>query len=134
MIRKRVAAILIYNDALLLMHRKKNSQEYWVFCGGGVENNEELESALIREIKEETTIDITVDKLFYQINEFGMDQYFFICNYISGNPKLETHSEEYQRMDKNNWYNPKWVSFNEATDLKIYPNIIKEKLLKYLSA
>jgi 8-oxo-dGTP diphosphatase len=134
MIRKRVAAIIINNNALLLMHRKKNNHEYWVFCGGGVEDNEDLESALIREIKEETTIDITVDKLFCQMDEFEMDQYFFICSYLSGNPKLEIHSEEYQRMHKDNWYNPEWIPLNQIPNLTIYPNSIKEKLLNYLKS
>ena len=64
---QRVAAVIIKERKILLMHRIKDGREYFVFPGGGVEENESLESALVREIKEEFNIDIKIEKLLFQI-------------------------------------------------------------------
>ena len=54
----RVSAIIIKNNEILLMHRKKNGEEYWVFPGGGVEDTEKAEQAIIREVTEETNLTV----------------------------------------------------------------------------
>ncbi|HSV85039.1 MAG TPA: NUDIX domain-containing protein, partial [Levilinea sp.] len=51
---KRVTAVIIRDHKVLLIHRFKNGSEYWVFPGGGVEEGEDLNTALKREVVEET--------------------------------------------------------------------------------
>ena len=52
------ACALIKNtqDELLLIHRIKDDREYWVFPGGSIEMGESKESAIIREVYEETSL------------------------------------------------------------------------------
>jgi len=61
------AGIIRRSNTILIAQRKKDSwlePSKWEFPGGKVENSENLEDCLIREIKEELDIDISVSKLF----------------------------------------------------------------------
>lgn len=70
-IRIRVCGILIKDNALLLLkHRNIGENGYlWIPPGGGVEFLETIKETLIREFKEETTLDIIPDKFLF-LNEF----------------------------------------------------------------
>jgi len=61
------AGIIRKNKKILIAQRKKDSwmeQNKWEFPGGKVEQNETYEDCLIREIKEELGIAISIDRLF----------------------------------------------------------------------
>ncbi len=68
MLNKRVSVIIIEGKKILLMHRIKSGKDYFVLPGGGVENNENNVDALIREVKEETSLDIEVGEEFGKVN------------------------------------------------------------------
>ena len=59
--RVRVAGILIENNKILLIEHLKKNKKYWLVPGGGVDWGESTAEALIREYKEETNLDITVE-------------------------------------------------------------------------
>lgn len=63
---KRSAVIILKNDQILLMHRNKLNQEYYVIPGGTIEIGEDSAETAIREIKEETNLDIILDKLLWE--------------------------------------------------------------------
>ncbi len=52
----RVSALIFRDDKILLFHRFRDGNEYWVIPGGGVEEGETVEEALQRELWEETSI------------------------------------------------------------------------------
>lgn len=53
-----VDAIVLYEDTILLVKRKYEPyQGYWALPGGMVEDDETVEQAVLRELKEETNID-----------------------------------------------------------------------------
>jgi len=53
-----VAGYIIYDNKVLLIHHKK--LDLWLPVGGHIEENEVPDDALIREIKEETGLDIEI--------------------------------------------------------------------------
>lgn len=53
-----VVAYIIYENKVLLAHHKK--YDLWLPPGGHIEENEDFEQALLREIKEEISIDIEI--------------------------------------------------------------------------
>ncbi|MBW3003113.1 NUDIX domain-containing protein [Candidatus Woesearchaeota archaeon] len=60
---KTVTAIIVKDDKILLERRTEEPfKGKWVMPGGHVEKNEDVEKAVIREVKEETGLD------FYDIN------------------------------------------------------------------
>ncbi|NLL91642.1 MAG: 8-oxo-dGTP diphosphatase [Ruminococcaceae bacterium] len=55
---------LVYNeDEYLLQHRDRDDYKGYVLPGGHIETNESIVDAVIREIKEETSLDIKNPKL-----------------------------------------------------------------------
>ena len=101
--RIRVAGLVEMENGYALMHRmnvkkKENSNapygEYYVFPGGGLEENETLEEGVKREVLEEFGIEVEVkEKLYFrQIGE-ELDEYLFLCKYVSGTIGTGTGTE-----------------------------------------
>ncbi|MDJ1474178.1 DNA mismatch repair protein MutT [Bacillus wiedmannii] len=60
----RVTGILIEDEKVLLVNQKVSNRN-WSLPGGRVENGEMLEEAMIREMKEETGLEVKIKKLLY---------------------------------------------------------------------
>ena len=83
------AAVLVTHDNKVLLGKrnKVNAFGKWVIPGGGVDFGETLEQAAIRELKEETNVDIT-DVRFIQFEEivFPDDNYHRIVFFYKAKP------------------------------------------------
>ena len=94
-----VAAVIMKNDLFLIANRsfEDNSQGIWEFPGGKVEENETFNSALIREIKEELSLNIKVGNMIATINLNKTDKNIYVHYYyaiiLSGQISLNVHSE-----------------------------------------
>ena len=67
----RVYGLLINNENEILIVREKIGENYFVkFPGGGLEFGEGLKDCLIREFKEETSLDIEIKEHFYTTDFF----------------------------------------------------------------
>ncbi len=60
----RVTGILIEDEKVLLV-KQKVANRNWSLPGGRVENSETLEVAMIREMREETGLEVKIKKLLY---------------------------------------------------------------------
>ncbi|MFA5358557.1 MAG: NUDIX domain-containing protein [Patescibacteria group bacterium] len=131
MLQNRAVAITIKGDEVLLMFRRKNGKEYFTFPGGGVEDGESVEQATIREIKEETTLDIKIEKLLYHhIYDNKQEQFFYLCSYLSGDPRLSSDSIEAQRLSDDNFYQPQWHKITDLPQMLVYPLEIRDWLVE----
>ena len=94
-----VAAVIKKNDLFLIANRsfEDNSQGIWEFPGGKVEENETFTSALIREIKEELSLNIKVGNMIATIDLNKTDKNIYVHYYyafiLSGQISLNVHSE-----------------------------------------
>lgn len=61
----RVTAILIEDNHILLLEQDVTEVRRWSLPGGTLEWNETIEECLIREVKEETGLDVSVGDLLY---------------------------------------------------------------------
>ena len=129
--RIRAVGILIKNNKVLLIHRK-NEKEYWVFPGGGVEEKESIEEAIIRELQEETSIVIKINKLLYHhIYDNNTEQFFYLCDYISGEPRLaEDSPEKIETLEGKDFFDPLWFSIGELKSILLYPLEIRDWFLE----
>lgn len=80
------SGILIENGKILLIKRNKNNELYYVIPGGGIEVNENIKEATIRELKEETNIDVEIlnEKPLYILHDYNRIQYFMLVKRING--------------------------------------------------
>lgn len=112
-----VVAVVIMNeeDKILITQRnlKKAQGGLWEFPGGKIEPNETREDAIVREIKEELTIDIKVDEYFdenvFNYPEKDIKLIALKCSKINGNIELVEH-EDY-----------KWVASSELENFEFAP-------------
>ena len=94
-----VAAVIKKNDLFLIANRsfEDNSQGIWEFPGGKVEENETFNSALMREIKEELSLNIKVGNMIATIDLNKTDKNIYVHYYyaiiLSGQISLNVHSE-----------------------------------------
>ena|ERR1039458_4334901 len=89
-----VSAALIFRDGKLLItqrHAKSHLGGLWEFPGGKREPNETFEQCLVREIREELGLEISVGELFEEVvhayPEKSVRLKFFICKILSGKPQ-----------------------------------------------
>ena len=131
--RKRAAGVVIKDGKVLLMFRRNERWEYYVFPGGGVDDGETPEQAVVRELLEETSVEVRVKNLFIHFDDDkGSEHFMYLCEYISGEPKLDDSSSEKKKMlSGNQYYEPMWVEINKLSGMTVFPvetkNLIIEK-------
>ncbi|WNB90896.1 NUDIX domain-containing protein [Bacillus sp. NEB1478] len=106
---------IIFHEKKMLIVKRSDDDEFGAgtreFVGGKIEFEEELETALIRETKEEAGLDIMVDKLLYATSFFtSTERKVILLKYIckSGTSHVVI-SDEHSDF--------KWVS---AEELQLY--------------
>ncbi len=119
---KRVGAVIIVDNKILLIHRFRDGQEYWVLPGGGVEDDESLEVALFREIKEETGLDLVSWSLIGSGNDDRHEHYIYKCKLSNGEPEIG--GPEKESSNENNVYILEWVPTKSIKKLDLYPEIL----------
>jgi mutator protein MutT len=89
-----VSAALIFHQGRLLITRRHAGSHLgglWEFPGGKREPNETFEQCLVREIREELGMEITVGDLFEEIThayeEKTVRLKFFVCEWIGREPQ-----------------------------------------------
>lgn len=134
--RTRVAGIIPMENGYALMHREnvKNHPigNYYTIPGGGLEEGETIEEGTIREIKEEFGIDVKIVKQLYYLENDTMDEYFFLCEYISGEMGTGDGPEfsgDPKYKDRGT-YTPEIVAKEEIKNIMLLPPVIKEKMVE----
>ena len=127
----RAVGIIIENDKILLIRRFKNGLEYYVFPGGSVEDNETVEDALEREMREELSLKIKIRKKLLEIENRGQREVYYLIKRLRGKPKIG--GPEKERMNKQNQYHLSWVKLEKIKELaNLYPQEAMRKLYSHL--
>ncbi len=127
---ERCAAIVIKDDKVLMIHRIKDNFEYFVFPGGHRRIDEDPGDVVIREVKEETNIDVANPKLVFEFKNHHANWHhpYFLCECEDcSEPKLV--GEEAVRHCEENQYYPKWIPLSEIPNLNVLPLFAKEWLV-----
>lgn len=125
---KSCGCIIINNGKVLLV---KQTKGHWGFPKGHVEANETEEETAIREVKEETNLDVQIDTSKRYTMEYMTDKgnlkevVLFIAKLMEGNTKPQ--ESEIAEI--------KWFTCKEAIDTITYENakVLFEKVLKELN-
>ena len=110
-----VGAVIVCEGKILLEKRKNEpSRGKWTIPGGLVELGESLESAVVREVKEETSLEVDNPRLLDVVDNVDLDEsgkvkyHFVIVDYFVtaecvGDLKAASDADDL-----------KWVPFNEV--------------------
>ena len=127
--------VILKQDKILFIHRINSGKEYYVLPGGAIEENESPEEAAIREIKEETDFDIKIESLLWELEEDVNGEirkgHYFLVKEFKGTLRLG--GPEVNRQSENNKYLFEWVSLDRLNDCFVYPQGLKEEILKRFS-
>ena len=108
-----VAVAIFRENRVLCVQRSKHTKEYkslkWEFPGGKVEVGESREEALVREIREELSVDIEVSEFLMTVEhtypDFHLTMHVFKCVLDQGEITLNEHIAL------------KWLSLDELDQL-----------------
>lgn len=131
-----VRAIVTNGSKLLVMHRNKYGSLYYTLIGGGVDDGESLEQALVREVKEETGLTVTGARLVYIENhpEPYRTQYIYLCSVAPEQTvAISEGSEEamLNRLDAD-IHTPMWVDADSLKNLAFRTPQLQAALIKGL--
>lgn len=123
----RASALIKKDDKFLFV---KNGNSYFVI-GGAVHVNELSQEAVVREVKEELGIDVTVEKL-----AFVVENIFTHEDYLYHNVELHYFCEPLQEVPTHMIEDDKqlevvWVPLKKLQQYDIKPNFLKEELPKW---
>ncbi|MEN6356081.1 MAG: NUDIX domain-containing protein [Armatimonadota bacterium] len=126
----RARAVIIEDSKVLLMHRCKAGREYYSFPGGGVEPGETPEQACVREVLEETSLDVEIVS-YLAGNDFnGQKESFYLVKKLSGEVRLG--GPELDRLCDDNLYEPMWVQIDRLAELPVFPRHVVEIVIKQI--
>ena len=132
-VKTRAVGILINDNKVLLIHRTRDGKEFWVFPGGGQEDGETVEEAVVREIEEDASIKCKTDRLLYKhiySNLDNQEHHFYLCKYISGLPKLASYNEFHNMQEEDQSFVPKWIDITKISNMLLYPLEIRDWLIE----
>jgi 8-oxo-dGTP diphosphatase len=128
-----VAAIIIYNQKILCVQRGKGNHSYlaykYEFPGGKVEQGETEQQAIIREIKEELDLEISVQKKFLSVQhsypDITITLHSFLCK--CDNPTITlTEHLNYKWLSKDDLKRLEWAEADEPVVRKLVESEIGE--------
>jgi ADP-ribose pyrophosphatase YjhB (NUDIX family) len=76
----RVSVIVINDNRILLVRHRKGPKYYWVLPGGRLEYGETFSECAVREAKEETGLDIEVERFLFLSEAIAPDRSRHIVN------------------------------------------------------
>ncbi|MAF36058.1 hypothetical protein CL622_02985 [archaeon] len=129
-----VRALIVDNDTFLVIKKEINGKELWDLPGGRIEYGESIADAVKREVKEEVSLDVTVDKplgswWFFRLdNRDQMTCATYVCIPSHTNVDLNNNPHDENIVDF------KWLSKDEflsdqyTADHESLKQLIKERL------
>lgn len=118
---KAARAIIIEDGKILVMHRDKQGSKYFTLVGGRVNDNETTEQALVREVMEETGLNVTSARLVFMESHPAPynDQYIYLCEIAPhSNIAIQDYSEEaHMNRMQANLHEPQWCT------VQAFPNL-----------
>jgi 8-oxo-dGTP diphosphatase len=121
-----VAAIIRKGDAIFATQRGYGDfKDWWEFPGGKMEPGETPEEALVREIREELSADISIDKFLYTVDydypAFHLTMHCYMCSLLCEALHLNEH-EAARWLKADEIHSVNWLPADDV----LLPRIVQE--------
>jgi len=122
---------------VLMLKQNHKEREIWLLPGGGIEEGENASQAAVREVKEETGLDVEIKRLLWHVQEVSEERgqryvNFFLAERKGGmlglgkDPERGEHEQVLEEA--------RFMSCEEMKDTDgVYPEWLKEELWDVLS-
>ncbi len=120
----RVTGILIEDEKLLLVKQKVSDKRNWSLPGGKLEQGETIEQGIIREMKEETGLDVEIIRLLYLCDVSASNNTLlhisFLLKRVAGNIELPTNE-----FESNPIYDVEFIPISDLLDYGFSERFLK---------
>jgi len=123
---QRAGVAIKKGEKLLLIKRKKDNSTYYILPGGGVESGETPKQTAIREIKEELSIDVIIDKKIAKFEHRGNTEFYFLSANFSGEIKLIGDGVSNSNINDVK----EWILIKDLHEINLLPEKIKNILME----
>jgi 8-oxo-dGTP pyrophosphatase MutT (NUDIX family) len=141
--RDIVGAFIISSDGKLLMGKAGVYADQWVIPGGGINDGESTHDALIREVSEETGLDIThstIEAVPLQLTGSSEktlrdtgERVFVDMNFRDFVVRLEKPADMIELKTDDDFVDARWFPLGELTEVPMSPPMITTlQMLGYL--
>lgn len=128
----RATSLVVRDGNILLVHRIKHGEVYYILPGGAVEEGESIEDAVLRELKEETTLEGSkLKEVFDYTDDICRNRIFLIEDAKGDEVKIGKGTPEAGKQNEDNLYFIEWIPVNKILFLLIWPLQTREFLFKY---
>lgn len=132
--KTRVRALIIQGGNILLIHRVKKDQEYWVFPGGGVEDSDSSpQEALKRECLEELGVVVDVGASFaerpFDSKEGKQVELYYSCRIVGGELGAAKGPEATRDPEVCGTYQNEWVPLSVLSSRNVLPAEIRDRVV-----
>lgn len=130
--KNSVRAIITRGSEILLIHRVKPGEDYWMLPGGGVEPGEDDPTAVIRECREELGLHVQPMGLVDEVLQPEQGHRRLYACRITGGTLGTGDGPEYQpNSGYAGTHEPAWVPMQRVASLNFYPRDIQQLLLHH---
>lgn len=112
--RHRACAALIENGRILMVRLETNDRNFWTLPGGGLEERETFEQAVIREMQEEVNLAIRIVKPLYSETHANGQEICFLVRQIDSREPILGYDPERQEGDQV-LTGVRWMPLSEMT-------------------
>lgn len=124
--RISVGALVVKDGKILMVnHKRINRYDFWVAPGGGVQGIESLSEAVIREVKEETGLKVSINRLLYIEEMYNPEmrtvKFWYQCDYLEG--KLDCTAQE---AVSEYIVNTKFMERRELQNCTFFPAVLEQ--------